>query len=105
MLCNAYEAGFEHVKFISYSGKYPNFCTNGELVLEINGVKHYFANAYHSCADEIHHEMFWSRTCLCDDAEWYIDCLALPKALLPYAAEIDRVFNDNVHNRCCGGCR
>lgn len=31
----------EHVKFISYSGKYPSLCC-GELILEIDGKEYSF---------------------------------------------------------------
>ena len=36
---------YGHVKFISYSGKYPNLCS-GRLVLEIDGERIAFSNDY-----------------------------------------------------------
>ena len=36
---------YEHVKFISYDGKYPNLCS-GRLVLEIDGERVAFSNDY-----------------------------------------------------------
>lgn len=35
----------EHVKFISYTGKYPNLCC-GDLTLEIDGEKVIFGSMY-----------------------------------------------------------
>lgn len=35
---------------------------------------------------------------------WKVYQKKLPEHLEKYALEIDRVFNDNVHFGCCGGC-
>ena len=104
MLKNAVEAGVNHVEFVSYDGRYPNFCS-GELVLVINGMTHYFGNHYYDHQDETHHKAFWSKNWLDMEGEWEIDCLELPEFLRPYAHEIDCTFNANVARRCCGGCR
>ena len=39
------ESTTEHVKFISYTGKYPNLC-RGDLTLEIDGEKVIFGSRY-----------------------------------------------------------
>ncbi|MEZ3438640.1 MAG: hypothetical protein K1W18_07150 [Oscillospiraceae bacterium] len=88
----------QRVKFISYTGKYPNLCS-GVLTLENDG----------------NYEAFWSSGGGCgfyndyanayvDSGAWEIDVSALPEELRPFAAEIDEVFNDNVPQGCCGGC-
>lgn len=41
----------------------------------------------------------------CHTGEWNIDATEIPEQFRKYAAEIDRVFNDNVEHGCCGGCR
>ena len=92
-----------HVKFISYTGKYPNLC-GGILTLEINGKKITFG-------DDGDYECFWESgggiDWLTDTAftgEWEIDIEKLPKQYKKYAREIDKIFNANVEHGCCGGC-
>ena len=36
--------------------------------------------------------------------EWVINVEKLPEELKKYALEIDKVFNENVEQGCCGGC-
>lgn len=36
--------------------------------------------------------------------EWIIDAERIPDKYRQYAEEINRVFNDNVPQGCCGGC-
>lgn len=105
MLTYAKETGASHVEFVSYDGKAPNYCS-GKLVLLIDGVAHSFIPRHKMSKpeDETHHDAFWNRPCLSEDGEWDVMCMSLPETLLPYAFEIDRVFNDNVDNCCCGGC-
>lgn len=43
MLVNQNNNNNDHVKFISYDGKYPCLCM-GMLILEIDGTKHSFGN-------------------------------------------------------------
>ena len=35
---------------------------------------------------------------------WEINADEIPEEFRKYAAEIDRVFNENVPSGCCGGC-
>lgn len=112
----------DHVKFISYDGRYPNLCS-GQLVLEIDGVICYFGHKcgccnWEKCQEELklanHFEEFWSSggTCGFDSnydehvtsGGWKINESALPECYRDYASEIDAVFNDNVPYGCCGGC-
>ena len=97
---------YEHVKFISYDGKYPNLCS-GRLVLEIDGEIARFS--YETRKD---YEPFWRSGGSCTrrnnyrrirDA-WEIEYDNLPDKFKKYANEIDAVFNQNVEYGCCGGC-
>lgn len=116
-----------HVKFIEYTGKYPNLC-RGVLTLEIDGVQYKFGhnyNCYHpghtvgnGFSDEDQNnpnfDSFWtSGGCVTRDedwnfdvcsGEWEIDVNDIPEQFRQYAAEIDDVFNRNVQCGCCGGC-
>lgn len=96
----------KHVKFISYTGKYPNLCS-GILTLEIDGSPWVFG-----CGES--NTSFWTsggRTWFDDEwgdhteaNEWIIDARDLPEEIRCYADEIDEVFNCNVEYGCCGGC-
>jgi hypothetical protein len=99
----------QNVKFISYTGKYPNLCS-GILTLEIRGNEHKFG--YGSGQ----HEPFWYSGGSCgfpngfgaepvvSSGPWVIDASRLDDDLKTFAHEIDEVFNDNVPFGCCGGC-
>lgn len=96
-----------HVKFVSYTGKYPNLCS-GILTLEIDGVKYTFGDSYKNPKPEF--KGFWRSgggfTDIYDviTEKWQIDVDDLPEQFRQYAVEIDRVFNENVEWGCCGGC-
>lgn len=106
-----------NVKFISYTGKYPNLC-NGILTLEINGVEVSFghdASYYKNDDNDGNYEPFWHTggrcgfrnhysQSYCEQDEWIIDAQELPEKYRKYANEIDEVFNENVDYGCCGGC-
>ena len=95
-----------HVKFISYDGKYPYLCM-GTLVLEIDGIKHSFGN-------EGRFPEFWESGGTCGFAgdweanvtagEWIINADEIPEQFKKYVNEIDKIFNNNVPQGCCGGC-
>lgn len=106
-----------HVKFISYTGEYPNLC-RGVLTLEIDDKNYFFGHdysVYRSWETDGNYGAFWSSGGNCgftdnyanayvNEGAWVIDVSALPEEFRPYAAEIDEVFNDNVPQGCCGGC-
>lgn len=105
-----------HVKFISYSGQYPNLC-RGVLILEINGIKCRFGIDYSdpNWREHKNFDSFWSSGGECgfyndysesyiNYGEWQINYNELPDEYKKYAEEIDRVFNENVPFGCCGGC-
>lgn len=101
----------QHVKFISYTGAYPNLCS-GTLTLEIDGVEYTFGGSYKEPKPEF--EGFWCSggnvwfdgewNAHVDNGEWKININDLPEQFRKYAQEIDSVFNENVEWGCCGGC-
>ena len=106
------DSDMNHVKFISYTGKYPNLC-RGILTLEIDGEKVKFGHDYstfESWKNDGNYDEFWSSGgsittdyCVCD-GEWEINAESIPEQYRKYAREIDEVFNSNVPYGCCGGC-
>ena len=105
------ESVTEHVKFISYTGKYPNLCY-GDLTLEIDGEKVIFGSVYDSRMNKRKgvYPIFWnSGGYISGDykaytGEWEIYVSKIPEEYRKYASEIDEVFNANVPYGCCGGC-
>lgn len=127
MLKNKKNSNTSRVKFISYTGEYPNLCS-GVLTLEIDGVQYKFGhnymehhydkngNGYYADEDPEHpnfnsfwtsggsvsHDGHWNWEV--DTDEWEIDVNELPEQFWDVAEEIDEVFNENVPFGCCGGC-
>lgn len=101
-----------HVKFVSYTGKYPNLCS-GDLTLEIDGEITTFGYGFES-KDKPKYARFWGSggsvsfdehwNANVDEGRWYIDVNKLPEKFRKYAMEIDEAFNENVEYGCCGGC-
>lgn len=98
------------IKFISYTGEYPNLCT-GVLTLEINGEQIEFKGS----DPKSKYPSFWFTGGRCyftnnyaeehvEEGEWEINDEWLTDELKPYAADIIRIFNENVPHGCCGGC-
>lgn len=85
------------VKFVSYDGKYPNFCS-GTLILEVDGKKralsHVLCSGGSAGVDENLHGFVTY-------GPWSVD---LPADLEPYRKEIEELVNDEVPHGCCGGC-
>jgi hypothetical protein len=99
----------ENVKFISYSGKWPNLCS-GVLVLEIKGKRYSFGYS----AD---YPSFWVSGGCCgfskdyeesyvENGPWELDSFPdkYPEEITNLLPEIMQVFNANVPHGCCGGC-
>lgn len=118
MLINYSNSETNHVEFVSYSGRYPNFCS-GVLVLRIDGLAYGFGHEVGSYDFKTHKfkdhncEPFWhsgggiqaDKDCIdVRHEEWTINADEIPEEFRKYAAEIDKVFNDNVPWGCCGGC-
>ncbi len=109
MLINYNNNETNHVKFVSYTGKYPNLCT-GDLTLEIDGEIATFGYGFESKKKPKYHR-FWSSGGGLNpnyegvwQGEWQIDVERIPEQFRKYAVEIDEVFNANVEHGCCGGC-
>ena len=129
MLVNSKSKDTSRVKFISYTGEYPNLCS-GVLTLEIDGTRYKFGHDYrHWHKDEAtgewrymdedpenpNFDSFWSSggrvtggppdwDFEVHTGEWRIDVDDLPEQFRDLAAEIDYVFNSSVRPGCCGGC-
>lgn len=111
MLVNKNDNTNSHVKFVNYTGKYPNLCS-GILTLEIDGLEYTFGSTWENPKTDF--KKFWcsggSVTANKDwdfnvsHDEWEIDVDDIPEQFRKYATEIDEVFNDNVDYGCCGGC-
>ena len=117
MLINSTSETTNHVRFVSYTGKYPNLC-RGILTLEIDGEQVRFGHDYtkfDSYKTDGNYKEFWSSGGNCGftngytdsyvhSDEWQIDVENIPDQYKKYATEIDEVFNSNVEYGCCGGC-
>ena len=112
MLNNHNTREINHVKFVSYTGSYPNLC-RGVLTLEIDGTEYKFGHDYrnYNWFNEDNYDSFWSSSGGlmpnyegAYQEEWRIDVDDIPEQFQKYAVEIDEVFNDNVPWGCCGGC-
>ena len=93
--------GYPTVKFISYSGEYPNLCS-GDLVLEINGeIVTFEKYSYSMCSTgsiKYNNEF--------DDYEtskgpWKVE---LPQEYNYLDEIVTALVNENVPWGCCGGC-
>lgn len=103
--------GKMEIKFVSYTGAYPNLCS-GVLTLEINGEIVKFGSDYDNNCHYL--DQFWesggsvwfgkSWTAHVTSGEWVIHKTLLPMELQPYKEVISNLFNDNVPHGCCGGC-
>ena len=96
------------VEFVSYSGKYPCYCS-GVLTLRIGEKEYRFGHSYYNPEN---YEDFWvsgghgnvDRYENPVKADWIFYKEALPKELQDRAEEIFYVFRENVAPGCCGGC-
>ena len=85
------------VKFISYSGRYPNLCS-GTLKIEVDGKAYEFYRILRSGG-------FVSREFeTVTYGPWSIFEHKLPEELKNLAKEITECVNSNVSKGCCGGC-
>lgn len=102
----------EHVKFVSYTGSYPNLC-RGTLTLIIDNEKCVFTG-YETDEKNNKYPRFWESggsgwfdndwNDYCNEGEWEIYEDKIPKKYRGYAKDIDFIFNTNVKHGCCGGC-
>lgn len=103
------------IKFISYTGAYPNLC-RGVLTVEIDGKEYTFG---YKCAD---FDDFWeSGGSICrNDEDWYMWAVQgewglcyynwskadenHPQWVIDILPDLIKLFNENVPYGCCGGC-
>lgn len=86
------------VKFINYSGAYPNLCS-GILTLEIDGKVVKFPKCCMHSRGYISFDSDWNE--IIEEGDWSVD---IPEEYLEYKEEILQVVNDNIPKGCCGGC-
>ena len=111
------------VKFISYTGEYPNLCS-GVLTLEIDGKEYKFGHNYNAghydektnkwiYTDEDlnnpNFTSFWYSGGYIDNlnigkGEWNVNIEEVPEQFYDVVDEIEEVINDNIPYGCCGGC-
>lgn len=115
MLINSKNLYTGKVKFVSYTGKFPNLCS-GVLTLNIDGKEVKFGHAIEEYDwqtrkyKDDNYNSFWKSGGSIDsdyyphEGEWIINISEIPEQYRKYASEIDEVFNDNVPYGCCGGC-
>lgn len=111
MLINKNDNANSHVKFVNYTGRYPNLCS-GILTLEIDGIEYTFGSSWKEPKPNFN--KFWCSGgyVRADEnwnfdvgqGEWEIDVNDIPEQFRKYATEIDEAFNSNVDWGCCGGC-
>lgn len=102
----------ERVRFVSYTGRFPNLC-GGILTLLIEGKEVRFGHNYliaDSWKTDGNYSPFWRSGGELDkdycaySGEWEIDVESLPEEYKKYSKEIDEIFNNEVPHGCCGGC-
>ncbi len=105
----------ENIKFISYTGRYPNLC-RGILTLEINGERVSFGlNSIEEKDKKIDYPPFWESGGECGfynnytesythKSKWIINKEEFPDKYKKYFKEIEEIFNENIPWGCCGGC-
>lgn len=113
------------IKFISYTGKYPNLCS-GVLTVEINGKEYKFGHESSDydfekqCYKNNNFEQFWvTGGCISMGKDWDMFAEHAPWNIIEYWDKADEdhpqwvidilpklleVFNENVSYGCCGGC-
>lgn len=87
------------VKFVSYSGAFPNLCA-GELILNIDGKDVKFPPHSIDPGGYIGGSI---PDLYAVSGDWTINLYDYPE-LEPMRVEIESCINENVPHGCCGGC-
>ena len=114
------------IKFVSYTGKYPNLCS-GVFTVEIDGKEYKFGHESGDydfdkrCYKNNNFDEFWtSGGSICRDKNWSMWseegkwelCLydwekvddKHPQWVIDIFPKLIELFNENVPYGCCGGC-
>ena len=109
------------IKFISYTGKYPNLCS-GVFSVEIDGKeykfghdvgdydfkKRYYKNdnfeQFWSSGGRVERSKDWDMWATNGDWELNYDKSKFPEWIIDLFPQLIKVFNENVPQGCCGGC-
>lgn len=90
------------VKFISYSGRYPNLCS-GILKLEIEGKEVSFPKHFIISGGNIERNDDWDMWA--NYGDWSISTTIKDYDFTDeIIEEIIKVINENIPHGCCGGC-
>jgi hypothetical protein len=114
-----------NIKFISYTGKYPNLCS-GVLTVEIDGKEYKFGHEStdydwkNNCYKNDNFEQFWSSggrirrgkdwDMCTEHSPWEVHRYwdkaneKHPQWVIDILPKLLEVFNENVPHGCCGGC-
>ena len=85
------------VKFINYTGEYPNLC-RGTLTVEIDGAQVVLTRGLCS-GGSVWFDDDWSEHV--EEGPWSVD---VPEFLTKYRQEIEDLVNENIPCGCCDGC-
>lgn len=90
------------IKFISYTGKFPNLCS-GTLTVEHDGTQYEInGNKAFYTGGNVSFSAGWE-----EDIEigaWGVFADELPPELEEHWEKVEEIMNDNVQHGCCGGC-
>jgi len=86
---------------ISYDGKYPNLCSNGDLVIIIDDVEWKFPDGCLESGGSVTFDADWNSDV--SSGPWSIN--KWPKNFPENLKEIVlEAINDQIEYGCCGGC-
>lgn len=97
------------IRFISYSGKYPNLCS-GILTVEINGKTKTFGICdadypkFWVSGGQISFDKNWNENITKGNWELNANQNDYPKSIWKLMPQLIQLMNDNVQYGCCGGC-
>jgi len=90
------------IKFVSWSGKYPNLCS-GTLKFRIRGKLYTLSGCFLlESGGTAGFDEDWNAHV--SQGPWSISSDKLPSELLPFQEEIEEMINENIPQGCCGGC-
>lgn len=91
------------LKFISYSGDYPNLCRGVLTICDTISGKTYSLSHVLKTGGSCRYDPE-THECWTEEGPWTICKNSLPSALQPYVDDITEIVNANIPHGCCGGC-